>query len=331
VISLVHKSSDRAQVWDQIFDEISILSGIAKTSGSLVTLKDLAALTRTSLSEEQIRSSWETIPGLAVSYRLRNGFIIQRGNDYVGNGWNIVELEQEKRIRAEEYARYARKVASICNARGTNLLAISGSTSYQTPFASDDLDIFCVTKPDGLWLFLTKSLLLARFQQFFKKDAPRLCFSYAVDQKFAEKEFALPRDALFARDALTTMVVHGQDYYKELLKKSPWISNYFPRLYQDRTETVNGEGVARRQIVSQSGRKFLNILLRVLVGNYVTFKSAMLNMRLRKQGKFSSLFSARIGVDHCIFESVRYSKIRAVYLRLDEKSGASQRREPPAR
>ena len=328
--TLVQEAPERAQIWERIFNEVSILSGVAKANGSRISLKDLETLTRTSLSEEQIRSSWETIPELALSYQLENGFITQQENDQIRIGRDDGELELEKRARAENYTRYANEFASLCNARETNLLAISGSTSYKTPFASDDLDIFCITKPDSLWIFLTRSLFLARFLQLFRKDAPRLCFSYAVDQDFAEKEFAFPRDALFARDALTAKIVHGQDYYKGLLMKGPWISNYFPRLYNYRTDAVRGEGVVREEPVSRPGRKFLNILLRVLVGNYVAFKSAMLNMRLRKQRKFLSLFSAKIGVDHCIFESVRYSKLREMYHGLDEKPGVTERGEPLA-
>ena len=321
VQTILQTFSDSSPPRERIVAEVGILSGIARANGSLVSLKDLAALTCTNLSEEQIQSSWETIPELATSYDLKNGLIIQRGNHNDGNGRDRVDLEMEKRARSESYGRYAREFASLCHGRNTNLVAISGSTSYKTPSASDDLDIFCITKPDHLWLFMTKSLLLARILHVFRRDFPRICFSYAVDQNFAEKEFLLPRDALFARDALTTIVVHGQDYYKELLKKSPWISDYFPRLYQDRTSVVQLEEVGGERTGCSPSRIFLNTLLRVLVGNYIAFKSAMLNRRLRKQGKFSSLFLAKIGPDHCIFESVRYSNLRAMYLKLNQPRG----------
>ena len=327
---MVQKSSDHAQIWEQIFNEISTLSGIAKTNGSVISLRELASLTRTSLSEEQIRQAVETVPHIAVSYRLRNGFIIQHENDPHGDDVDSMVLEQAKRNRAEVFARYANEFASLCKASGTNLLAISGSTSYETPLAADDLDIFCVTKTDSLWIFLTKSLLLARFLQFLRKDAPRLCFSYIVDQEFAENEFPLPRDALFARDALTTMVVYGQDYYRELLQKSPWISNHFPRLYRNRIDALMKGEAAREQTRIRPGQKFLNTFLGILVGNYVLFKSTLLNMRLRKQGKFSALFLAKIGSDHCIFESVRYSRLREMYRTLDDKPNTLLKGKQPA-
>jgi len=271
-------------------------------------------------------SWWAITPELAGFYELKNGLIIERGNDSPGSSPRILDREQEKRARAESYARYAREFASFCTGQETKLIAISGSTSYHTTSTADDLDIFCITKPDHLWLFLTKSLLLARFLQIFRRSEPRICFSYAVDQNFVMNEFLPVRDPLFARDALTTIVVHGQEFYEELLKKSSWISNYFPRLYQQRTNAVHLEP-EREKVASSPSRRFLNTLLLVLVGNYIAFKSAMLNRRLRKQGKFSSLFKARIGPDHCIFESVRYSKLRDMYLKLNETSSPMQRGE----
>ncbi len=307
-----------SHVWERIIHEVTLLSGIAKANGSLVSLKDLVALTRTNLSEEQLESSWAAIPELAGIYELRNGLIIERGSNYAGNGLSSVDQEQKKRARAESYARYAREFASLCNSGETKLIAISGSTSYQTPSAADDLDIFCITRPDNLWLFLTKSLLLARFLHVFRRNEPRICFSYAVDENFVEKEFLPARDALFARDALTTVVVQGHEFYEELLKKNSWISSYFPRLYQRRTNALRHETVAKQKIPSAPSQRFLNILLRVLVGSYIAFKSAMLNRKLRRQRKFSSLFSTKIGLDHCIFESVRYSKLKTMYLKLNE-------------
>jgi hypothetical protein len=303
-------------LWEHIIDEIAVLSGIAKANGSLVSLKDLATLTRTNLSEEQIQSSWETIPELASSYELKDGLIIQRGNDNNGNGRDRFDLELEKRVRSESYARYAREFASLCHGRDTNLIAISGSTSYKTPSKSDDLDIFCITKPDHLWLFMTKSLLLARILHVFRRDFPRICFSYAVDQDFAEEEFLFSRDALFARDALTTIVVHGQDYYTQLLKKSPWISNYFPRLYQNRTSITCPEGVMAKQDAYAPSRKFLNLLLLVITGNYIRFKSSILNRNLSRKSHPYSLFTAKIGRDHCVFESVRYVNLKSMYRKL---------------
>jgi hypothetical protein len=301
------------QAWEHIIHEVNFLSGIAKTNGSFLSLKDLVALTRTNLSEEQLESSWAAIPKLAGSYELKNGLIIDRSQEAGNDDFHCLDQAQEKRARAESYARYAREFASLCNGRETNLFAISGSTSYQTPSTSDDLDIFCITGQDCLWLFLTRSLLLARFLQIFKRNAPRICFSYAVDRNFAENKFLFSRDALFARDALTTVVIHGQEYYRELLKKSSWISKFFPSLYQSRTSIMAQEVVAVEQVASPPSRKFLNLLLLFLAGNYIRAKSSILNRKLRRHGQIRSFFTVKIGKDHCVFESAGYVTLQDMY------------------
>ncbi len=300
-------------VWERLIYEVSFLSGIAKFNGSLVSLKDLVALTSTNLSEEQLKCWWEIIPELRGSYELEDGLIIERQNERPGKFSGSLDQEQEKRARAESYARYAREFASLCTGPETKLIAISGSTSYHTSSEADDLDIFCITKPDQLWLFLTKSLLLARFMQIFRRNEPRICFSYAVDQNFVMNEFLPVRDPLFARDALTTIVINGQEFYEELLRKSSWISNYFPRLYQHRTSVIHREPVTIEQAASTPSRKFLNLVLLFLTGNYIRVKSLMLNRRLRRQGKTHSFFAVKIGRDHCVFESARYVRLQNMY------------------
>jgi hypothetical protein len=314
-------------VWERLIYEVSFLSGIAKVNGSLVSLKDLVALTQTNLSEEQLTSWWTIVPELGGSYELKNGFIVDRLSNYAEKSPTSSEREREKRARAERYARYAKEFASLCIGPETKLIAVSGSTSYHTASEADDLDIFCVTKTDQLWLFLTKSLLLARFMQISRRSEPRICFSYAVDQNFVMNEFLPTRDPLFARDALTTIVVYGQEFYEKLLKNSPWISKYFPRLYRNRANVDRLGEEEMEQAPSSPSEVFLNNLLRVLVGNYIAFKSAMLNRRLRKQGKLSALFSAKIGLHHCIFESVRYTNLRAMYLHLSETAKLTKRED----
>ncbi len=310
--------SEHVVLSNSIISEIRFLSGIAKANGSLISLKDIATLTQLSVSEEQLEAVWSEIPDLVTVYELRNGLVLEREHGNVRNHWSVLEREIRNRDRAKNYANYARKFVSFCNGKKTTLIAISGSTSYQTVSETDDLDFFCMTKPDYLWIFLTKSLLLSRFFHLSRRDAPRICFSYAVDQSFAETEFTVPNDALFARDALSAIVIQGTESYKRLLKRSSWMSNYFPKLYQQRTNTP--EDVPDEQSISSARQKFLNLLLRFLLGNYIAVKSAMLNRKLRKQDRSSSIFTLKLGPHHCIFESARYSHLRHMYRQFNDKT-----------
>lgn len=298
---------------DRLVSEIKLLSDIAKANGSIISLREIAALTHSSLSEEELRTRWNTVPDLARSYELKNGFVLEKGFGDQDSRLKVLERESEKRARAERNARLAREFVAFCREKETRLIAISGSTSYQTVSEDDDLDFFCITRPKSLWVFLTKSMLQSRIFRFSRREAPRICFSYAMDQEFAERAFATSNDPLFARDALTTIVIQGAESYEKLLKRSPWISDYFPRLYLERTDTANLKETTEEPTPYSAWRKFLNHLLWITVGNYIAAKSALLNRRFRKQRRSSALFTVSIGPDHCIFESTRYSRLRAIY------------------
>jgi len=53
-------------------------------------------------------------------------------------------------------------------------------------------------------------------------------------------------------------------------------------------------------LVPSTTRRFLNLRLRFLVRNCIAVRSTMLNRKLMKQGRSSSLFTVKIGPNHCI-------------------------------
>lgn len=304
---------------ERVIAEIQLLSRIAEANGSLVTLQDIVALTHIDLTREEIEARWPSISQLSSRFELRNGFVRDRAFSQRGIDVDVsIAKETAKRKRAEGYGLAARAIAPFFRGKGASLVAISGSTSYQSASQADDLDFFCVTKPGFLWTFLVKSMLLSRALRLFRGNTPRICFSYAVDEEYAAREFASSNDPLFARDALTTIVVHGEAVYQRLLKKSSWMSEYYPQLFKRRARGPNiDEGFAMPSAPSSS-LKFFNKLLHFVVGNYIATKSAMLNRKFRKLGKSSSLFQLRIGEDHFILESERYSQLRTLYASLSE-------------
>lgn len=304
---------------DRVIAEIQLLSRIAEANGSLVTLQDIVALTHINLTREEIETCWPTVPQLSSRFELRDGFVhdrafSQRGIDFDSS----IAKETAKRKRAEGYALVARAIAPFFRGKEVSLVAISGSTSYQSASQADDLDFFCVTRPGFLWAFLVKSMLLSRALRLLRRNTPGICFSYAVDEEYAAREFASSNDPLFARDALTTIVVHGEAVYQQLLKKSSWMSEYYPQLFKRRARDPNMNEEFAMPSAASSSLKFFNKLLHFVVGNYIATKSAMLNRKFRKLGKSSSLFRLRVGEDHFILESERYSQLRSLYTSLSE-------------
>ena len=312
-------TEETIKVPDKTIAEIRLLSEIAKANSSLLSLQDIVELTRINQTENQLEANWPSLPGLARLYEVSNGFLEEQGKE----GSALQHRELEKRARAWKYATFARKFAPLFKSNDTQLIAISGSTSYKAVSDTDDLDFFCVTRPESVWIFLARTLVLSRIFRLVRRNSPRICFSYTVDQGFADRDFTSSRDALFARDALSAIVVFGQQSYNRLLKKSPWVARYFPRLYLQRTHTAIGEGGDLENWDSSHtslARRFLNLFLYYTVGNYVSMKSSLLNRRYRHLGKSSSQFAVRFGPDHCIFESVRYSQLRNIYRKFDATS-----------
>lgn len=304
--------SELSTAAETLFSEVQLLLRIAHSNGSLLSVRDLSDLTQTRLNEEQIAALWPSVQSLSEKFELKNGYLFERG---VWNGIDsptLLQREFERNARADAYISFAKEFGELCK-RGTSLLAVSGSTAYHSTGPADDLDFFCVSKPDELWIFLTKALLLARFLRLVRREAPRICFSYAVDQTFAEKEFAYSSDPLFARDALTTVIIHGPIFYQRLLNRSPWIADRFPQLFKNRKKAVGMNEKDFEHPAPSQTRKFANNLLFMIVGKYILAKSRLLNRSLLRRRRGRDLFNVRIGPDHCVFESVRYSRLRVLY------------------
>jgi hypothetical protein len=134
-----------------------------------------------------------------------------------------------------------------------------------------------------------------------------------LDEEYARKLFASPNDALFARDALTAQVLQGSLFYNWLLRRSRWLSNYFPKLYQRRTSEEVGEVNEEETAEYSVFPRLLNMFLFLTVGNYIRLKSAVLNWKLNRRAETEFRFKLKIGTDHCIFESLRYLKLRDMY------------------
>lgn len=304
--------------FSSITDEISrveLLLVIARTKGSLLSAKDIDELTRLLPAGADPGSIWNQIPSLDSRYEFNGGLLVERRAS--NNQASSIEIEDQKwrRARAERYIEYAREFSHISGKAWIRVLSVAGSTSYKATSANDDIDIFCVTEKDSVWIYLTKALLLARIFKLVRPGSPRFCFSCVLDEDYARRLFSSPSDALFARDALTAQVLRGSPYYNRLLQRGQWLSDYFPKLHRLRKAqhagTFEDTNVARTTIA----RKTLNHFLFLTVGYYVRLKSTLLNRKLRGTRRLDSLFRVISSPDHCIFESQSYQELRRIYRR----------------
>jgi len=304
--------------------QIKLLCDVARKNGATLTVEEVMALTTAPASREELEMAWQHTPILSSSYELRSGLVVERNSGSMTDAQVVREVD--RRVRAKSYLRHAARFSALCGGRYTKLMAVSGSVSYMSASELDDLDFFCVTKRDTLWVFLTRTLILARvFRRVSgKKGTPKYCFSCSMDEKFALKSFSASQGPLFARDALSAVVlVDRDDCYRSLLEEGAWMEKHYPRLYRSRLgRGEEGRARAPREARSSSCDRVLNLFLYLTVGGYIRLKSALLNRKFRHEGRRDALFSVLSGPDLCMYESEKYIDLRESYSSACEENPA---------
>jgi hypothetical protein len=295
-------------------DDIQLFHAIAREHGTDLSLSEVLSLLRSDFSEEEAALVLSSSNDLKDLFQLHDGSILPRNSN--GEGFGGKSKEWEKRRRAERNLGFAFMFADFSHDDLARLLSVSGSSSYGSVPAWGDLDFFCIARRDTLWLFITRLLILTRVFRAIHRDTPILCLSCMMDESYAKRTFHRIRDPLFARDALNISIIRGQDFYDKLLRETTWISDYYPQLYQQRISANKLYSEPETHENAHPALKTANQFLYCLVGSYLRLKAYLLNRRLTKDGKDSLVFAAKIGTDHCIYESVRYSRLRRLYSRL---------------
>jgi hypothetical protein len=313
--------TERPLLEDAKLSEIRLFCDVARANGSALSVRELIDLASLDSSEADLSLAWGDFPELREYTVSSSGFVIGREG-----AMDLEYLEREKlerRRRAGSNMYYAAKFASLARGSGARVLSVSGSTSYLSVSATDDLDFFLIARRGALWPSFVKRLLLARAFRLAEKGSPSLCLSYVVDESYALKEFSKVQDGLFARDALATRVLRGGTFYGSLLSVSSWMGRYFPKLYAERVRNFDKQKIEYTN--SSPLARVANMFLFYVAGTYIKTKSLLLNRKYAKQGRRSSLFKVRLGLDHCIYESIRYLELRRAYSSLREKSADEKR------
>jgi len=305
---------------------IELLYSVARLNDSPLSLGELHTLLASDTSIVELEEAFASLPTLSTRYVLDSGFITEKG----GADW-AAEVQKRRRAFRDNVAT-AERLAVRLGGRGASVIAVGGSTSYESVKESDDLDLFCVTRGDYAWIFLTKALLLLRASRLASGEVSRACLSCVMDQNYAVRAFSSEQDPLFARDALNAMVLKGNKEYAALLRRADWMKKIFPRLYFARSPPAgSGALTVDSPVRTQSGtaRRVANRFLFYVVGGYLRVKSMLESRRIwRDSGDRGRSFEARIGFDHCIYESLRYREMRAMYLNQLDQSRFPPGMEP---
>ncbi|MDA4116713.1 MAG: hypothetical protein OK455_00015 [Thaumarchaeota archaeon] len=308
---------------EELVKEIETYCNIARANGSFLSMDDLLQLTAVDASEAEVEEALRASPQLRSNLVFSSGYIIGKPDDPESQQVEKAIQEQvESKRRAISNLTAANDFARLLGDRAS-LVAVGGTSSYLSAGAKDDIDLFCITKRDAMWIFMLESLVKARVYGAMRKVTPQLCFSFIMDEGWAEREFRKPQDAIFARDVLTSKVVRGIGVYNAALRSAPWMDSFFPRLYRMRIESTllkepgHDGGTADRSRVGSSAsnpwRKVVNSFLCATLGSYILLKAWLLNRRFAKEGRIEPIFTTDIGADHCVYESNKYKKIRRMY------------------
>lgn len=286
-------------------------SKIAEASGALLPLEELADLLDIDATEEEFEGIIASDESLSSKIFVESGHVVMRrpGSD----------LAHAQEMAREELRRRSRAIANLENAssfarplsRDALFLAVAGTNSYLSASEGDDIDLYCITKTDGLWAFLLKSFLLSRIYALTRKAAPPFCFSFVMDERRAKEELGRPQDALFARDTLTAKVISEHEAYFPILERASWMKSYFPSLYERKMKEAESLKHADSRV--KKGSRVLNSWLFLTLGTYVSLKAWAKNRRLAKQGRREAIFRTNKGPGHLEFVSRRYMEIGKMY------------------
>jgi hypothetical protein len=293
---------------------IQTFCSIAKMKDAPISLSELLALASLDMNEDELTRAWRNSKTLNGKYAITTSGLVTE------TGESDFEIQKEKSERAERAfsnISWAEKFCDYLDDKQLKTLAISGSTSYLSVSRNDDLDLFYVTKKDTLWIGFTRALLKARLFRLKEKNVPWICLSYVADEDFIEREISENRNPIIARDALSAKIVRGDSYFNDLLRRNDWMAEYFPKIYEQRirrsaTDNLSSGSKKRFGVL---GEKLVNTSLYYAVGTYIRIKSGLLNRKLKRTRRDSSVFRLRIGKDHCIYESESYQEMKRMYSR----------------
>lgn len=285
---------------------LGVVLKVAQMHGSPVALSDLVKLLPAGTATKDIEVAFETLPTLPGNYVLKDGLLVPgAGVHPLSNDFNRNLQHSIANIKV------ARWLSKALGSRQALTIAVSGSTSYKAASPRDDLDLFCVTRPHTMWLFLAKALLLARASRLLGWSNAPICVSCLMDEGYATSLFAEDGGALLARDALVAEVVLGHDQYASLLDSAPWMKRYFPKLYSGRSTPSSKQANSRTK--SSGWNRCVNLFLFITLGSYIRAKARFHNHVLAIEGKSMSLFHVRVGPDHLIYESAKYIRLKEIY------------------
>lgn len=205
--------------------------------------------------------------------------------------------------------------------RWVQAVGVTGSTAYGRPERGDDLDFLVVTRSGAVWVFLAMTYLRLRIERARGWLGPEIapCFNYVLDDTQARRDFARPRGLLVAREAMTTRVLLGEEFYRGLVVGSPWLAHEAPRLF-DRWRAAGTRSAPDRP--APRAIRLLNALLFPALALYLHLTGSILNRRFARRGVPERRFVTETGLHRLAVRSERFDRLSDRYATASTTEGA---------
>ncbi|HYM40884.1 MAG TPA: hypothetical protein VEY12_12220 [Thermoplasmata archaeon] len=293
-------------------ERIRTLVGIAAANESTMSADELRVL----LPRERFGDADAVVRFIEEDYALRDELVVNDGEVAPRADTALVARRRDQRTLTRDRVALARGFAAslVRFSPWTELVAVSGSVAYGGTKLDDDIDFFVVTPRRRLWITLLIALGLARLNRARHPRAPVFCFNRLEETERCESGFREAREPLFAREALNLRILHGSEFYHDLLAASPWMETWFPSLYRMRLDESAREPGAERD---PRGTQWAaaNALAFLVLGPYLWIVGALRNSRLRREGRNAARFRTVIEPGFCAYESQKYDDLGDAYRR----------------
>ncbi len=121
---------------------------------------------------------------------------------------------------AQRYARWLARVPFV------RMVAVSGSLAVHNAENNSDIDLFCITTPNRLWLARTFIVPLSKLTRRLPRRFPLvLCPNYILTLDALDVE---DRNLFTAHEVAQTVPLFGGDVYDRFLQANRWIRDFLP-------------------------------------------------------------------------------------------------------
>ncbi len=156
-------------------------------------------------------------------------------------GESMLELREARRHAsahcwrwALRYARWLRWVPFV------RMVGVTGSVAVHNAEDTADIDLFCVTAPQRMWVARFGMALLSRVSRRF------LPFRACLNTSVSEAEMELPDQNLYIAHQIALMVpVWGETVYRRFMASNGWVRNFFPQFKPDEQGAVAEQATPR--------------------------------------------------------------------------------------